>query len=288
MIQYGMPADGTTTIQRGGRGGRNTKDKSLFLIMYEQWAKEVKLDAVSDGDDPDRPFSFDNKKYGTKLARTGVFSYRLIQSTTCIRHLFAGYLQDNTADGMCNPQSIVLLLHYFPACSFITDICCDRDSDSFNLSSFFPGKFLTEDELKVKKKTRKGGPSRPVKHRALLEELLQGWRRQAHQNYSLRAVLPASWILEDAQITLLAAIAPAKLTNAQDITQLLNETDEWSSKWSSQVFDLISTYNPPADAPVSKKRKAVPAGAPASLSDRSNVDTSKRANLAGRQAKRPL
>ena len=63
VIQYGTPADGTMTIQRGGCGGRNMKDQSLFLIMYEPWAVDANLDGLpDDGDDPDRPFSFDNKR----------------------------------------------------------------------------------------------------------------------------------------------------------------------------------------------------------------------------------
>ena len=81
VIQYGTPADGTMTIQHGGRGGRNMKDQSLFLIMYEPWAVDTNLDGLPDNrDNPDRPFSSDNKKYSTKLACTSQFSLRLLQS----------------------------------------------------------------------------------------------------------------------------------------------------------------------------------------------------------------
>jgi superfamily II DNA helicase RecQ len=107
VIQYGTPADGTLTIQRGGRGGRDMKDRSLFLIMYEPWAVEVNLDGLpDDGDDPDRPFSSDNKKYGSKLARTGLFSLRLLQSRTCIRRHLLRYLRDESSG--CT--SLVLLI----------------------------------------------------------------------------------------------------------------------------------------------------------------------------------
>ena len=94
---------------------------------------------------------------------------------------------------------------HLPACAFVTQFCCDRDSDEFELDSFFPGKFLKEEKTKAKK-TRKGGQNRPVIQRALLEKLLQERRRQANQNDLLPAVCPASWILEDAQITVLATI----------------------------------------------------------------------------------
>ena len=175
-------------------------------------------------------------------------------------------------------------LTHLSACAFVTDFCCDRDSDEFELEAFFPGKFLKESDTKGKK-TRKGGQNRPVIQRAPLEKLLQDWRRQVNQNDPLRAVRPASWILEDAQITILATISPARLNEAQDITNALNESEEWSSKWAEQIFNIISTYVP---VPVSKKRKAqVPLSPPPlSLHNRTNIDTSKRSNVASRQSKR--
>jgi hypothetical protein len=56
VIQYGISRDVPTTLQCGGRGGRNKFNRVIFLIMYEPWVKDIDTSAigfaVSDLDHP--------------------------------------------------------------------------------------------------------------------------------------------------------------------------------------------------------------------------------------------
>jgi superfamily II DNA helicase RecQ len=103
VCQYGIPSDGTRLIQRGGRGGRNPEDRSLFLIMYEPWVKDLDLTTVPPAeleDDPDRPFTLSSSKRQPKSERTGCFCIHVVQSTSCIRSTFARYLDDPSPEGL--------------------------------------------------------------------------------------------------------------------------------------------------------------------------------------------
>ena len=103
VCQYGIAADGTKLLQRGGRGGRNPNDKSIFLVMYEPWVKELDLSnipAAKFAEDPDRPFIISSSKRQPKTERTGCFCISLVQSATCIRRLFADYLGDSSFEGI--------------------------------------------------------------------------------------------------------------------------------------------------------------------------------------------
>lgn len=111
VIQYGLARDVPTTLQRGGRGGRNSFKEALFLIMYESWAMTIDLDtaAIDFTSDPDHPNVTKLSIHSTKQQRTGGAILTIIQSVeVCLRSMFAEYLADISLDG----TSAVLLDQY--------------------------------------------------------------------------------------------------------------------------------------------------------------------------------
>ncbi|KAF8984186.1 hypothetical protein BDQ17DRAFT_1437123 [Cyathus striatus] len=65
VVQYGIPREMTMTLQRAGCCGHDGVTPSIFLLMFESWAREVDLhvslekesliDTVQPTLDPDRP-----------------------------------------------------------------------------------------------------------------------------------------------------------------------------------------------------------------------------------------
>lgn len=99
VIQYGLLHGVPSALQRGGRGGHDFAQESMFLIMYESWALTVNLaDVPAMPPDPDQPLDT-LTKYSTKLAQSSVAVLRIIQSTDCLRKSFADYLADKLPDG---------------------------------------------------------------------------------------------------------------------------------------------------------------------------------------------
>ena len=102
VIQYGITRDVPTTLQRGGRGGRNTVSDALFLIMYEPWVKVIALGDVSvqASLDPDHPNVTTLTIRSTKRERTGIAMITLIQKKeACIRKMIIDYLADRSLRG---------------------------------------------------------------------------------------------------------------------------------------------------------------------------------------------
>ena len=70
--------------------------------MIEPWALELTLvgeDSQISDSDPDRPYAVIVKKTSSKLDGTGYASLRFAQSKTCLRKLFAEYLNDQSLEG---------------------------------------------------------------------------------------------------------------------------------------------------------------------------------------------
>lgn len=101
VIQYGISRDVPTTFQRGGRGGRGSKD-ALFLIMYEPWVNEIDLTEIDFhvDSDPDHPITRELPLHSTKQARLGLAMIKFIQFEVCLRLLFAVYLEDQSLEGL--------------------------------------------------------------------------------------------------------------------------------------------------------------------------------------------
>ncbi|KAF8432233.1 P-loop containing nucleoside triphosphate hydrolase protein, partial [Boletus edulis BED1] len=125
VIQYGTCQNMAEMIQRAGRAVRDPSMHGLFLVMFEPWALNVKLEnEASISDDPDQPINRVVKKNSSKQERTGHAMIRYIKSATCLRKCFSKYLNDQ------NPS----------VTEFSVRWCCDRHVNSgFNLSTFFPG-----------------------------------------------------------------------------------------------------------------------------------------------------
>lgn len=101
MVQYGVPRDVPNTLQRGGRAGRSSPHRALFLLMYESWALDVDLSEISVDivSDPDHPLLEALTQYTSKQDRTGWAMLYILQIVICLRILFAEYLGDHASDG---------------------------------------------------------------------------------------------------------------------------------------------------------------------------------------------
>ena len=102
VVQYGISRDVPTTLQRGGRSGRGSKD-ALFLIMYESWVDKIDLlEILFNHDlDPDHPNVKELSQHSNKRAQLGLAMIKIIQlDETCLRLLFAVYLSDQSLQGL--------------------------------------------------------------------------------------------------------------------------------------------------------------------------------------------
>lgn len=100
VIQYGILCDVPTTLQRGGRGGRNKSGDAIFLIMYEPWVKNIDLSSIDFTiSDPGHPNVANLNKTSNKQAQTGIAMVKVVQSPKCSRKFYANYLADESPDG---------------------------------------------------------------------------------------------------------------------------------------------------------------------------------------------
>jgi len=206
--------------------------------------------------DPDEPVNpANNKKRSTKQSRVGFASVACRQSNICIRKYYSVYLNDTLPNGIIHTVMpyVDLLTSLSTALEFSVAWCCDRHSGTnFNLSSFFPGSFFTDDEyaappLKRKRKSTKG-QNRPTINRKPLQCHLRAWRSEAHLVDPLRAVRPYSFICDDKSIVKLSTLRSDKVTCVLDIVRALEETEEWGEEWGAQVFDVIQAFDKAADS----------------------------------------
>lgn len=94
----------------------------------------------------------------------------------------------------------------------------------------------------VEKPKRPHTAYRPTQERPALEFRLIKWLEHEHTVDPLRFARPSHLILSDAQRAILVRTHPSKLTSADDITELLGKTPEWSAEWSSKIFELIMQF----------------------------------------------
>lgn len=92
------------TLQRAGRAMRTGGGHAVFTIFFERWALDINCaDYNENGEkyehDPDRPRA-DIGKTSKRADRAPLSLIELVQSQTCIRQLFANYLNDSTASGI--------------------------------------------------------------------------------------------------------------------------------------------------------------------------------------------
>jgi hypothetical protein len=239
------------------------------MTMVEPWVYDIDLGDVNDEfdggedseidprvsgafQDPDKPVNpANNKKRSTKQSRVGFASVACRQSNICIRKYYSVYLNDTLPDGIIHTVKLYvdLLTSLSTALEFSVAWCCDRHSgNNFNLSSFFPDSFFTDDEhpappLKRKRKSTKG-QNRPTIDRKPLQHHLRAWRSKAHLLDPLRAVRPHSFICDDKSIVKLSTLRSDKVTCMLDIVRALEETEGWGA----QVFDVIQAFDKAANS----------------------------------------
>ena len=84
---------------------------------------------------------------------------------------------------------------------------------------------------------------RPTKERPALDFRLVEWLNSEHALDPLRAVRPICFILSDIQRANLVRTQAKKVKSTSDIQAILNESDEWASKWGDKILNLIQQYD---------------------------------------------
>ena len=150
------------------------------------------------------------------------------------------------------------LAHHFTA-----KWCCNRHPGSgFDWNHFFRGRLLYENPetsqlsygapddpdredivLPIRRKRMAGTKTRAMAQRPPLISRLLAWRTTVHSNDSLASVRPAYFILDDRGIKTLARLHPLNVTHLGQITESLNETQEWQDLWGRSLFRVIQSYD---------------------------------------------
>ncbi|KAJ6578786.1 hypothetical protein DFH09DRAFT_347734 [Mycena vulgaris] len=87
-------------------------------------------------------------------------------------------------------------------------------------------------------------PQSKVIDRAGLQNRLRAWVASSHASDSLRAVRPASFILDAKGIKSLSTVHPDRLQSVAQVVSTLQETREWEHEWGGGgVFVVISDYD---------------------------------------------
>jgi superfamily II DNA or RNA helicase len=101
----GLPSTIVDVLQRAGRALRTSMETALFVLFYEAWALEInENEYMGDESDPDRPRK-DLRLSSRRAERAPLSGIKLVQLKTCSRRFFAYYLNDTSAEGMCNSVS---------------------------------------------------------------------------------------------------------------------------------------------------------------------------------------
>ncbi|KAJ7434401.1 P-loop containing nucleoside triphosphate hydrolase protein [Mycena latifolia] len=251
VIDYGIPQSKGTALQRGGRCGRRGQ-QAVYLVMAEPWAYTASLEAVeTDSNDPDRPISGRLTKHARKPARTGLAMILYVRTENCLRAKIMSYLDDVSANAL----------------AISTPWCCDRVHPDepliqFDKRSFFPGRFIYTDDTgaiyagnvdeddrqhlnppRGRKRKAKGLPNRKVAERAPLQEHLRTWLRTAHAADPLRAVRPASFILDAKSIKALSTVHQDRMKSVEQVVAAVEETTEWATQWGDAVLAVLTHFD---------------------------------------------
>ncbi|KAJ7091715.1 II DNA helicase [Mycena crocata] len=251
VVDYGLPPKQSTSIQRGGRGGRRGQ-QAVYIVMAEPWAYTASLEAVATySEDPDRPISGQLLKNAKKPARAGLAMILYVRDEeACLRANIRDYLADIS-----------------PIALSIDKWCCDRPHPEnpaiqFDKRTFFPGRFIYQDSdggiyagntdepdrvhlnpPKTRKRKAKGIPNRKVAARSGLQNQLHIWLSKAHAEDPLRAVRPVSFILDRIGIKALSTVHPDRMQTVEHVVTALEETSEWAAQWGQEVLSVISNFD---------------------------------------------
>lgn len=98
-----------------------------------------------------------------------------------------------------------------------------------------------KDEISSTK--RKRNMYRSINDRPALLQELTTWRKEAHAQDPYRAVRRVTWFCDDDGLQLLCKTHPSNLWSAQDIIDLLGETEEWGQECGSQIYTVIANFD---------------------------------------------
>lgn len=99
----GLPSTVVDALQRGGRANRTAQEPVLFVMFYDPWVLDIDQadfdkNAQKFLQDPDRPRE-ELRIAAQRRERAPLSLINLAQSDTCLRSLFAQYLNDSTPQG---------------------------------------------------------------------------------------------------------------------------------------------------------------------------------------------
>ncbi|KAJ7827770.1 P-loop containing nucleoside triphosphate hydrolase protein [Mycena olivaceomarginata] len=217
VVDYSVTQKKLTALQHAGRGGRRGQ-MAVYLCMAEPWAYLASFDGVDpNSTDPDRPIAGHLTKHSRKPARTGLAMVKYVRSKVCLQDLIRQYLADESCEAL----------------NVSYKWCCDLEhpndpSRKFDKRSFFPGRFIYQDE----------DGCIYAGHAEL-----RSWVLSAHSSDPLRTVRPPTYILDAKAIKTLSTVHPDRLSSVSQVVVVLEETDEWEVEWGSNVFAVILAYD---------------------------------------------
>ncbi|KAJ7598193.1 P-loop containing nucleoside triphosphate hydrolase protein [Mycena floridula] len=209
VCSAGLPDFLTLVIQEYGRAVRRPGTQGLAVLFYEPWVKDIELS------------EYDSKSV-EDLDRPRNSPLRLQAS--------AHYLGDTTSEAL----------------TFANKFCCDSHDNGFDLRDFLPGPLSVDSPLVSSEDEAPepvSAPKRPVKQKKELKTLIQIWLSSASVGDSYHFARPRYLILMESQIAALLIPPAGELTTVQDLTRLLDQSDDWESMWAASLLQVIVGYD---------------------------------------------
>ncbi|KAJ7576555.1 P-loop containing nucleoside triphosphate hydrolase protein [Mycena floridula] len=232
VCSAGLPDFLTLVIQEYGRVVRHPGTQGLAVLFYEPWVKNIELAEYDSKsvEDLDRPRNSPLRLQASAHERVSLSAVKLTQPGTCQRQHFADYLGDTTLEAL----------------TFANKFCCDGHDNGFDLRDFLPGP-LSVDSPPVSSEDEApepvSAPKRPVKQKKELKTLIQIWLSSASVGDRYHFARPRYLILMESQIAALLIPPAGELTTVQDLTRLLDQSDDWESMWAASLLQVIVGYD---------------------------------------------
>jgi hypothetical protein len=87
--------------------------------MYEHWVMKIDLSKINfTVTNPDHPNVEKLNKTATKQECTGIAMIKIIQSTECLRKMYAEYLGDKTPEG----EWLIIIITVYNSCKFFLQL----------------------------------------------------------------------------------------------------------------------------------------------------------------------
>ncbi|KAH7917338.1 P-loop containing nucleoside triphosphate hydrolase protein [Leucogyrophana mollusca] len=245
VIQWKLPSSLSSFVQRAGRAARAKGRKGLAVLLVESSAYEIDLSVVTQ---PEGSTEGNTKggKGKSKTNKKGKGAGKLHAQSRGVKRGSRGGENDaifvreqpaldpqSTDEGLLNKKPTPIV----PCC----DIC----------------------EPSLLNRTRPGVP--PVVQRQtavkrgeiceLVQDELHRWRKVVRRRDFPNALHPASSILKDETIDLLAAVGP--ISTMEDLERVLVGQWRWYSRYGNELLQILSKLDIPPMKPLPKKPRGV-------------------------------